>query len=448
MVSQDLLKQPLLSPKNSMPNDSKKTPLFQSPRGMRDLLEADFYAMQGLFERAQEIATYYGFSPIATPLIEYEEIFTRTSGESSDIVTKEMYHIKTKGEDKLALRPEGTAPIMRAYIEHGMRSMPQPVLLYYGGPFFRHDKPQKGRYRQLHQFGIEALGTQKSIADALIIKTILAILHEAGAENFFVDVNTIGDKESRIAYTKALTSFYKKHAHNLPREDQERLEKNPLRILDSKHEITKEINEQAPDNMNFLNASSKKHFKEVLESLEEMGVHYRLNKQLVRGLDYYSHTVFEVINYDPSEEHEGLALGGGGRYDYLASAMGYPQDIPGVGAGLGMDRIIESSWYKRLTPRLIKKPKFYLIQLGFEAKLKTLNILEILRKAKCPVYQTLSKDRLSVQLALAEKMNVPYVLIFGQREALDGTVIVRSMKTRKQECVRVTELAKYIKTLK
>ena len=217
-----------------------------SPKGMRDLMNEEYYAFQGFFEKAQEVAVYYGFKPIETPMMEHEETFTGI-GVGTDIVDKEMYTLKTKGGDHLALRPEHTAPLMRAYIEHGMQNMPQPVMFYQYGPIFRHDKPQRGRYRQFWQFDLDSLGNDKSIMDALVIKAGMSILQEAGAENLSIDINSIGDKECRNGYVKELTSYYRKHLSSLPAVDRERLKTNPLRILDSKEEKTKEINIAAPD---------------------------------------------------------------------------------------------------------------------------------------------------------------------------------------------------------
>jgi histidyl-tRNA synthetase len=427
---------------------SAPTGELQTPKGMRDIMGAEFYRLQGFYEKAQEVAVYYGFDPIKTPHLEDVRVFEKGLGAGTDALEKEMYTLKTKGGDVLALRPEGTAAVVRAYMEHGMRNLPQPVSLYYSGSLFRHDKPQRGRYREFQTFGLEVLGTEKPIADALIIQTFVRILEEAGCPNIIVDINSLGDKDSRAAYNKALVAFYRKHINALPAVDRERLKTNPLRILDSKEPKTIAINEEAPDSLSFLTPAAKKHFKEVLEYLDEAGITYRINKNLVRGLDYYSHTVFEVIEQSEDPETNGLALGGGGRYDGLAKMLGSKKDIPAVGAGFGVDRIIEASWCKDLSPRIMGETKFYLIQLGFEAKMKTLAILEILRKAKLPVYQSLSKDKLGVQLAQAEKMNVPYVIIFGQREAIDGTVIIRNMQNRSQDSVKIADLLTYIKKLK
>ncbi len=437
----------------------KKNNGFSSPRGMRDLMDEEYYNFQGFFEKAQEICSYYGFKPIDTPILEHKEIFTSGIGKGTDIVDKEMYTLKTKGGDYLALRPEHTAPLMRAYIEHGMQTLPQPVMFYHYGPVFRHDKPQRGRYRQFWQFDLDALGSDKSIMDALSIKVGMSILEEAGAEKLSIDINSIGDKECRGVYIKELTNYYRKHISKLPVIDRKRLKINPLRILDSKEEKTRIINEQAPDSVSFLCTSCKKHFKEVLEYLEEMEINYNINKNLVRGLSYYTRTVFEVYTRSEEEDLSAASLNtgqadkapvqiaSGGRYDYLARQIGGKKDVPAVGFSIGVDRIVESSWYKRLSPRILKKPKIYFIQLGPEAKLKSLSVIEILRKAHIPIAQSLSRDSLSSQLAIAEKLSIPHVIILGVKEALENSVIVRDMANRSQDTIKLNKLLEYLKEL-
>ncbi|MEI6580699.1 MAG: histidine--tRNA ligase [bacterium] len=437
-----------MSKQKTHTKDSSKTKDLSSPKGMRDIMNEEFYSFQGFFEKAQEVAVYYGFKPIDTPMLEHEKVFTSGIGEGTDIIDKEMYTLKTKGGDHLALRPEHTASLMRAYIEHGMQTMPQPVMFYQYGPTFRHDNPQRGRYRQFFQFDLDSLGSDKSIMDALVIKVGMSILEEAGATNLSISINSIGDKECRGAYLKELTSYYKKHIGALPATDRERLKTNPLRILDSKDIKTKEINENAPDSVSFLCPSCKKHFKEVLEYLEEMNIPYSINKNLVRGLSYYTRTVFEVIEEAGGEDGTPLTIAGGGRYDYLARQLGSKKEVPAVGFSIGVDRIVASPWYKKLSPRIIKKPKIYFIQLGAEAKLKSLAIIEILRKAHIPIAQALSKDSLGSQLAIAEKLAIPFVLIFGLKEALNDSVIVRNMSNRSQETIKLPDLLEYLKEVK
>lgn len=432
------------------PKKKTGTETFQSVKGMRDIIGDHYYKFQGFFEKAQEIAEYYGFKPIETPIVEQEEVFTTAIGEGTDAVDKEMYAFKTKGGDRVALRPELTAGTMRAYIENGFMNQPQPVLLYHSGPIFRHDAPQKGRYRQFYGFDLDAYGSEKSIVDALVIRTAYTILEESGAKDLIVDINSIGDKECRGKYLKELTSYYKKHIKDLPAVDRDRLANNPLRILDSKDAKTIAINEDAPDAVSFLCPGCKKHFKEVLEYLEEMDIPYSINKNLVRGLSYYTRTVFEILEEREGEngEMKRLSICGGGRYDYLGKMLGSKKDIPAMGMGFGMDRIVESAWYANLKPRIMKEPEAYFIQFGLDAKLKSLNIMEILRKAKFPVIQSISKDKLGSQLGHAEKLGLKYVMIFGQREALDNTVIIRNMETRSQDTVKIDDLKDYIKKLK
>jgi histidyl-tRNA synthetase len=422
-----------------------KEPL-SSVKGMRDIIDDEFYYFQGFFEKAQEVAVYYGFKPIDTPITEHEEVFTSSIGIGTDIVDKEMYTLKTKGGDHLALRPEHTAGLMRSYIEHGMQALPQPVLFYNYGPIFRHDNPQKGRYRQFWQFDMDAIGSEKSILDALVIKTAWTVLSEAGATDLSVDINSIGDKECRASYIKELTNYYKKNVNTLPAIDRERLKTNPLRILDSKEEKTIELNKNAPDCLSHLCSACKKHFKEVLEYLEEMEIPYNINKCLVRGLSYYTRTVFEIM-IPNTEDGKLVTIASGGRYDYLGKQLGSKKDIPAVGSSIGVDRVVEAPWFNKPTPRIIKKPKIYFIQLGFDAKLKSLNVIEILRKGKVPIAQSISKDNLGSQLATAEKLGMRYVIIFGQKEALENSVIFRDMNNRSQNTVKISKLLEYIKEL-
>ncbi|MHB1118103.1 MAG: histidine--tRNA ligase [Minisyncoccota bacterium] len=438
---------------NEKPEKAKKLKPedIASPKGMRDLMEKEYYAYQGFFEKASDVAVYYGFRPIETPILEREAVFTSSLGVGTDIRDKEMYSLKTKGGDHLAMRPEGTAAVMRAYIENGMQALPQPVMLYYYGPFFRHENPQRGRLREFRQFGLEVIGTPKSIADALVIRSITLILEEAGFKNLSVEINSIGDKECRGGYVRELTSYYKKHIAELCPHCKERIKTNPLRLLDCKDARCQETKISAPSPIDSLCNECRRHFKEVIEYLEAMSIPYRINNNLVRGLDYYTRTVFEIIdlgNINMEGEPDPLTIASGGRYDLLARSLGSKKDIPAVGGGIGVDRVIMSPSHKPLDPRIIKKPKVYFIQLGFEAKLKSLAIIEVLRKARVPIAQALSKDGLGQQLAVAERIGVPYTIIFGQKEALDNTVIVRNMETRSQETVALADLPDFVKHLK
>jgi histidyl-tRNA synthetase len=411
-----------------------------SLKGMYDVFDEQYYAYH----------VYYGFKPIETPVLEREDVFVSAIGEGTDVIDKEMYTFRSKGGERLAVRPEYTAAVMRAYLEHGMQNLPQPVMLYSYGPVFRHENPQKGRLRQFRHFNLEILGSHQSIADALVIRTLTTILEEFGFKDLIIDINSMGDKETRPAYIKELTNYYKKHLENLCKDCHERIKTNPLRLLDCKQPECQQYKENAPSSLSFLSSDARTHFKEVLQYLEEMGIQYRVNNSLVRGLDYYSRTVFEVIKVDVDEngKEKEITITGGGRYDNLARMMGSKKDVPSVGTGLGIERIMMFPECKNLMPRIMKPPKVYFIQLGFEAKLKSLCVIEVLRKARVPVHQSITKDSLGAQLGLAEKMEIPYCIIFGQKEAMDNTVIVRDMKTHSQDTVKIDALSDYIKHLK
>lgn len=419
---------------------------IRTAKGMRDIWGDDYYAYQGFYEKAAEVAIYYGFQPIETPVLEEERLFVSGVGEATDIVEKEIYSLKTKGDERLALRPEATVPIMRAYFENGFQSFPQPVMFYFYGPLFRHDRPQRGRFRELRQFDLEIIGTTKSIADALIIKLSILILEEAGLTDLKLEINSIGDKECRGEFRRELINYYRKHLKDLCADCRERLKTNPLRLLDCKHPDCQAMKNEAPTAMNYLCAGCKTHFKEVLEYLEMMGINYEINNNLVRGLDYYSRTVYEISNR--ADGPEALALAGGGRYDYLARRLGNKKDVPAVGGALGVDRVLMSAGVHKPHSRLNKKPKIFFIQLSFDAKLKSFQVIEILRKAKIPIAQSISKDSLGAQLGIAERLKVPHTIILGQKEALDGTVIIRNMQNRSQEVVRIKDLGDYLKNLK
>ena len=455
-----------------MPKDkkTKKTEIISRQKGMRDIVGNDFYAYQGFFEKAAEIAMYYGFKPIHTPAVEQREVFASGIGSDSDIVKKEMYSLKSRRGANFVLRPEGTAAVMRAYVENGMHTEPQPVMLYYYGPFWRHERPQRGRFREFFQFGLESLGSSQSVLDALVIQIVNLILEEVGFKNNTILINSIGCKDCKQNYLKALTTYYKKNISSLCSDCKERLKRNPLRLLDCKNENCQGLKTGAPETVAYLCEACKTHFKEVLEYVDAQKTTYKIDNTLVRGIDYYTRTVFEIINEkeitekkeDDSEKNEilqdkkdvvetknpaknPLSLAAGGRYDYLAKNFYSKRDIPAVGGAIGVDRVVSSPLFKNVAPRIIKKPKVYFIQIGFEAKIKSFAAIEILRKARIPIVHSLSKDKLSVQIAIAEKSKIPFVVILGQKEALDGTVIVRSMSSRSQDSVKLERLAEYMK---
>ncbi|MCK9393625.1 histidine--tRNA ligase, partial [bacterium] len=293
---------------------------FQTPTGMHDILPEDQAYYQKIFETVKKFFDYYDYSRIETPILESADLFIRSIGENTDIVEKEMYSFKTKGGDAVVMRPEGTAPTMRAYFQNGMVSMPQPVKLWYYGPFFRYERPQAGRYRQFFQFGSEVIGDSDSLFDTQTIIILYNILEDLKIKNLIIRINSIGDENCRGEYKKALAKFLKNKKTDLCKDCQNRSKTNVLRVLDCKNPKCREIIAQAPQTMDFLCEDCKTHLKEVLEYLDELKIPYILDPFLVRGLDYYTKTVFEVEIQDNAGGRQ-EALAGGGRYDILGKAI-------------------------------------------------------------------------------------------------------------------------------
>ncbi len=420
-----------------------KKPKFQSPTGMHDILPADQKYFQKIYNIIEEIAGFYNFQKIETPILEETELFSRGIGLATDIVQKEMFSFKTKGGDLLTLRPEGTAPIARAYIEHGFQNLPQPVKLWYFGPFFRYEKPQAGRYRQFWQFGFEVLGEEGPVIDAQIIQIFYNILMELKLKNLIIKINSIGDKACRPYYKKLLSSYLKSRLDGLCGDCKRRFKQNPLRILDCKEEKCQRIISQAPQILDHLCESCHRHFKELLEFLDEIGLPYYLFPCLVRGLDYYTKTVFEICE----ESEKGRVLGaliGGGRYDALIKILG-GKDTPAVGGAAGIERIVSLLKEKALKFPKEKKANIFLAQLGPLAKRKGLKLIEDFRKENIYVFESFGRDSLKAQLRLADRVGVKYTLILGQKEVLDGTVIIRDMSSGRQETIKLNEVVTTIK---
>ncbi len=416
---------------------------FQSPTGMHDILPPEQKYFQKIYEVSENIANFYQFQKIETPILEETELFSKGIGFSTDIVGKQMFSLRTRGGDYLTLRPEGTAPVVRAYIEHGMFNLPQPVKLWYFGPNFRYEKPQAGRYRQFWQFGFEVFGEESPVIDAQIIQIFYNVLRELKLKNLIIDINSIGDNQCRPYYKKLLVSYFKSREPSLCADCRRRLRENPLRILDCQEEKCQRIISQAPQMIDHLCENCHSHFKEVLEFLDEIELPYHLSPYLVRGLDYYTKTVFEI--YEETEEGRAQgALTGGGRYDALVKLLG-GKDTPAVGASTGIERIIAAMKTKAIRLPQESRPKIYLAQLGTLAKRKSLRLLEDFRAAKIQVSESFGRDSLKAQLARADKIGVKYTLILGQKEALEGTIIIRDMKIGRQETIKTEKVVREIK---
>ena len=425
-----------------------KKPKFQSPAGMHDILPQDQPFFQKVYNLAAQVGNFYGFQRIDPPLVEQSELFSRGIGLSTDIIEKQMYVFRTKGGDYLALRPEFTAGIARSYIEHGMFNLPQPLKFYSSGPLFRQERPQAGRFRQFHQINFEVFGEKSSVIDAQIIQIFYNILRELKFKDLMVEINSIGASCCRPYYKKLLASYFRSRAPSLCADCRRRLKVNPLRILDCKEEKCQPVIAQAPQIVDHLCDECKTHFKEVLEFLDEIEIPYHLNPYLVRGLDYYTKTVFEIFSTPTPEVREEkkqpLALAAGGRFDGLVKILG-GKETPACGGAAGIERIIAALKERGKKEVVPATQKVFLAQLGNLPKRKSLRLFEEFRMAKVPITESLGKDSLKTQLRIADQVGADYALILGQKEALEGTIIIRDMRTGRQETVKVKKVVEEIK---
>ncbi len=424
-----------MAQKSTDKEDKKKKKTYKTLRGFRDILPESAPYWDAVEDAARKMANDYSFDRIRLPYLEATQLFERSVGKATDIVEKEMFTFVDPSNTRVTLRPEATAQIARAYIEHGMLNKPQPVKLWYFGPMFRHDRPQAGRYRQFWQFGLEALGSSEAIIDAQIIIMMYKLLQELGLKTI-VKINSIGTPESRREYTMELVSYFKQFRKKLSDIDKKRLTKNPLRLLDSKDSAVQELKADAPQIVDWLDEESKQDFMKVLEYLDESEVHYELDPFLVRGLDYYSKTVFEIIPIiDDEEERAQNAIGGGGRYDGLIKMLGAREDVPAMGAALGVERVILAMKAQGIELQTNKVVDVFFCQLGEAARRKGLVLFEKFRQAGIPVAEAFGKGSLKAQLEMADKRKAKISLILGQKEVLDGTIIVRDMESGAQEIV-------------
>ncbi|MCX6810916.1 MAG: histidine--tRNA ligase [Candidatus Berkelbacteria bacterium] len=418
---------------------------LQKPRGTKDILPAEQAAWSFFRSTAERVLNGLSFGKINTPLFEDKRIFERGAGESSDIIEKQLYLIKAnKNEenDELALRPEGTAGAARAYIENGMSSQPQPVRLYYFGTMYRYERPQAGRYREHNQLGVEIFGDDSAESDYLAIMSALEILKKLGFSDFNVAVNSIGCPECRPKYLKKLKDYYADKLSKVCPDCKRRYDINPLRMLDCKNEECQKFKTQAPQMVDSLCTECREHFQDTLQYLDDFGIKFDLDNTLVRGLDYYTRTVFEISAGNDKERHSTLC--GGGRYDNLVSILGGPK-TPAVGWGMGADRVVDL-----LKDNSLKIPKprgveVVILEIGDAAKKVCRQLFNSLDKEDINVFYIPSKLSLRSQMKSASKLGADFALIVGQQEALTGSVIVRDLRSSTQEDLSISSAIDMIK---
>ena len=414
----------------------------KSLRGFKDVLPEEQLYWDAVRDKATELAKSYSFGRVDLPILEEEKLFARTLGKDTDVVEKEMFSFVDKGDNNVTLRPEATASAARVYIEHGMLDRPQPVKMFYIGPMFRYDRPQAGRYRQFNQFGFEAFGNNDPVIDAQLIIVANAFFNDLNIPVTF-HINSIGTPENRSEYKLELVAFYRRFKKELCEDCVRRLSKNPLRILDCKEKECMRISENAPQIIDWIDESAKEHFMKVIEYLDEVEVPYTLAPTLVRGLDYYNNTVFEIHPTEEKKKNQG-AFGGGGRYDGLVELLGGREDTAGCGFAIGIERVVNYLKSNELVEDPTQKVDVFLATLGDAARQKGFKLFEQFRNEGVRIAEAFGKSALKSQLEFANKLGAPYALILGQKEVLDGTVIIRDMESGTQETVDIKKVVKNI----
>lgn len=429
--------------KKKLPEAKVVEPIvLQPPRGMKDILPADQPYWDQIRRTTERLAREYGFSRIDVPVVEFANLFNRSIGAGTDIVEKEMYSFTTKGGDKVALRPEFTAGIARAYIQHGMNVLPKPVKLFSTGPAYRYDRPQEGRYREFYQVNYDAFGEIDPILDAQVIQVAARVVQALGIKAVQIQVNSIGCAVCRKEYKELLENYLESKKHKLCQDCKNRMQINPFRVLDCKEDKCSQVAACTPQSVDHLCDECRIHFKSLLEYLDELDLPYVINPHLVRGLDYYTKTVFEIWSIE--ETGRKGSLGGGGRYDGLIKMLG-GEATPAIGFGLGMERLILEMKRVQAKPYRAPKPKVFLAQLGELAKKKSLKLFSELEKNGILTAESFGRGGLKSQLRVADRLGVEITLILGQKEALDKTVIVKNMMTGVQETASLEKVIELVK---
>jgi histidyl-tRNA synthetase len=415
-----------------------------APRGTQDFLPGQMEDWQLLEQKIRQICSYYGFGEIRTPIFENTELFLRGIGETTDVVTKEMYTFDDRGGRSMTLRPENTASVVRAYLEHKIYAEQQVQKFFYIGPMFRHDRPQAGRYRQFHQFGVEEIGSQDPAVDAEIIAMAFQLFRELGLNDLVLHLNSVGCPKCRPIYRQKLLDFFSDKKDMLCENCLARLDKNPLRVLDCKEEGCKKATVGVPEITDNLCDECKEHFDAVQNYLTKIGIPFELDTRLVRGLDYYTKTAFEIM-YAPLGAQSTVC--GGGRYDGLVEEMGGPS-TPGIGFAVGMERLLLTLQQQNLLQRPEKKRPIYIVALGDAARIAAFDLQQQLRGRHFYTEIDLMGRSMKGQMKYANKINAAYTVIIGDNELLQGEAQVRNMETKEQIAVPLDGVAAYMEAQK
>jgi len=410
--------------------------LYRAPRGTSDILPKEQAYWRYIEQKVVNACQLYGYERIDAPAFEDTRLFSRSVGEGTDIVEKEMYTFEDRGGNKITLRPEGTASVCRAYLEHGLHNLPQPVKLYYIASIFRYERPQAGRYRQHYQFGYEAIGDDDPVLDAEVIDMAWHFFRSLNLRHLSLQLNSIGCKKCRPGYLATLEGYYASRTHDLCSDCKTRLKRNPLRLLDCKKPQCQQIANSAPRSIDYLCPQCDEHFNRVKRYLELLDLPFVVNHRLVRGLDYYTRTVFEI---QPEAEGAQTTLGGGGRYDDLIEELG-GKPAPALGFAAGIERIILNLKKQNVTIPPLPRPQVFIAYVGDEARDEAIKLTATLRKNGIGVIEAIGNKSLKAQLRQANTRSAHYTVIIGEQEVKTGTVILRDMTAAEQKTIPLAEL--------
>lgn len=416
--------------------------MYQAPRGTSDILPPEQSYWSYIKQKAAAICELYNYQRIETPTFEDAHLFVRSIGEDTDIVEKEMYSFEDKGGDQITLRPEGTAPVCRAYVEHGMHNLPQPVRLYYLASIFRYERPQAGRYREHHQFGVEALGDADPALDAEVIDMAWQLYVNLGLKGLALNLNSIGCNDCRPRYLETLKTYYTQHKESLCADCKRRLAKNTLRLLDCKNQTCLALTEQAPRSIDYLCQECADHFDQLRRYLNLLSLPFSLTHRLVRGLDYYTRTVFEIA--PAGETGSQVAIGGGGRYDNLIEQLG-GRPTPAVGFATGIERLVLNMKKQEVAIPVLPPPTVFVAYLGKDAKDEAIRLTAYLRKSGISALASLNERSLKAQLKQANVSGVRYTVIIGDDEVKSKLVVLRNMAKGEQQAIPIDKLAEALR---
>jgi histidyl-tRNA synthetase len=403
---------------------------YQRPKGTADILPGESEKWQYVEATARKVFKSYRFSEVRTPMFENFDVFSRSVGDTSDIVTKEMYDFHDKGDRHIVLRPEGTAGVVRAYVENKLYGPehPKPVKVYYMGPMFRYERPQSGRMREFHQIGVEVFGSEQAAVDVETIAMAMDFLKHCGLQDLKLVINSLGNIDSRQAYRQALIDFLEPHFAELSHDSQERLHKNPLRVLDSKDEKDQAIVADAPSILDYLDDESTAHFTAVKQLLSDLDIPYEIDANMVRGLDYYNHTIFEIMSNSKAFGGQYMTVCGGGRYNGLASELGGPE-TPGFGFAMGVERLLLIMDADEVAMPIDNALDVYLVSIGDAAQRANLKLIQAIRQAGFTAERDYLDRKAKAQFKTANRLNAKVVLTLGDSEVESATAHLKNMAT-------------------